>query len=298
MKNLYSILILAIMFSGCAATQKSGKVDASRIRTVCIAEHKAVREGALEAIKEGLTNRGMKYRVISGSYSRDGKQWTASVQGGQAAGCDSVLYYVALWKLQGFIVYMNYANIWMATPDRNTQLGYAIYEDPHGQHPYLKAHRKIVELIGDLFENTGAKSAPPSSSTSSAPASSNDQMDMELEMWRSVKESSNPADFEAYLSEYPNGKFTKLANNKLESLRKGKTPQRVDSLENKGAKPAPVPANDQMDVELEMWRSVKESNDPADFDTYLSVYPKGKFSKMANDRLESLRKEKPIQRKD
>lgn len=97
----------------------------------------------------------------------------------------------------------------------------------------------IVVCIPMLACGKKKKTAPPNSSTiiinnsqeptaqgrssqersSSARASSDDQM--ELEMWKSVKNSNNRADLEAYLDEYPNGKFARLANNRLDSLRSG-----------------------------------------------------------------------------
>lgn len=42
---------------------------------------------------------------------------------------------------------------------------------------------------------------------------------MELAYWQSVKDSSNPADFEAYLQQYPTGTFAGLARSRLQSLK-------------------------------------------------------------------------------
>lgn len=40
----------------------------------------------------------------------------------------------------------------------------------------------------------------------------------EITFWNSIKDSSDPADFKAYLDSYPNGKFVALANNRLKNL--------------------------------------------------------------------------------
>lgn len=40
----------------------------------------------------------------------------------------------------------------------------------------------------------------------------------EIEFWDTIKNSTNPEDFRAYLKKYPNGEFTDLAKNRLESL--------------------------------------------------------------------------------
>lgn len=42
---------------------------------------------------------------------------------------------------------------------------------------------------------------------------------IEIEYWRSIKESKDPADFEAYLKKFPNGHFTDLAWRQLDALR-------------------------------------------------------------------------------
>ena len=41
---------------------------------------------------------------------------------------------------------------------------------------------------------------------------------IELSFWDSIKNSTDPADFQAYLSKYPNGQFVALARNRLKQL--------------------------------------------------------------------------------
>jgi hypothetical protein len=45
--------------------------------------------------------------------------------------------------------------------------------------------------------------------------------EVELAYWNSIANSSNPADFESYLSQYPGGKFATLAQNKLKATKSG-----------------------------------------------------------------------------
>ncbi|WP_052700470.1 SUMF1/EgtB/PvdO family nonheme iron enzyme [Methylocucumis oryzae] len=47
------------------------------------------------------------------------------------------------------------------------------------------------------------------------PAAPTDSVNLEVVYWNSIKDSDNPADFQAYLSQYPNGTFTRLARNRL-----------------------------------------------------------------------------------
>jgi hypothetical protein len=57
-------------------------------------------------------------------------------------------------------------------------------------------------------------------------------MRMEMVFWESVRNSTDPADFSAYLEKYPNGNFAPLARNRLASLA-ARTP---------AAPPAPAPS--------------------------------------------------------
>ncbi len=46
-----------------------------------------------------------------------------------------------------------------------------------------------------------------------------DNASIELAYWNTIANSESSADFESYLSQYPNGKFTELAKNRLQSLK-------------------------------------------------------------------------------
>jgi hypothetical protein len=55
-----------------------------------------------------------------------------------------------------------------------------------------------------------------------------------------------------------------------------------------GAAPAAVAAAPHTDVELEFWRSIKDSNKPEELNAYLSSYPNGQFKSLALARIASL----------
>lgn len=46
-----------------------------------------------------------------------------------------------------------------------------------------------------------------------------DETAVELAYWNSIVNSANPADFESYLAQYPNGRFAELAKNRLQNLK-------------------------------------------------------------------------------
>jgi uncharacterized caspase-like protein len=82
-----------------------------------------------------------------------------------------------------------------------------------------------TNLIGSVYLNPAAKppagAAAPSSSTPAAVASTSGGTDVELEFWRSVKESNKPEELNAYLTNYPNGQFKSLALARIASLENG-----------------------------------------------------------------------------
>jgi uncharacterized caspase-like protein len=82
-----------------------------------------------------------------------------------------------------------------------------------------------TNLIGSVYLNPVAAPAPgaaaPSSSAPAAVASTSSSTDVELEFWRSVKESNKPEELNAYLTNYPNGQFKSLALARIASLENG-----------------------------------------------------------------------------
>ena len=100
----------------------------------------------------------------------------------------------------------------------------------------------------------------------------------ELPFWDTIKESKDPAEFTAYLEQYPNGVFASLAE------------ARRDALLAEQAEPsvAAAPEPDLATMELAFWESIKESIDPAEFTAYLEQYPEGSFATLAEARYQSL----------
>lgn len=115
-----------------------------------------------------------------------------------------------------------------------------------------------------------AAAAPPPAVTTPAP--------FELPFWDTIKESKDPAEFNAYLEQYPNGVFSSLAE------------ARRDALLAEQAEPdqTAAPEPDLATMELAFWESIKESTDPAEFAAYLEQYPGGSFAALAEARRQSL----------
>src|ERR1700716_379462 len=81
-----------------------------------------------------------------------------------------------------------------------------------------------TNLIGSVYLNpvaAPAASAAAPATTGAIAAASSGGSDVELEFWRSVKESNKPEELNAYLSSYPNGQFRSLALARIASLENG-----------------------------------------------------------------------------
>jgi adenylate cyclase len=103
--------------------------------------------------------------------------------------------------------------------------------------------------------------------------------EFELTFWESIKESVDPAEFAAYLEQYPAGTFSALA----ESRRRVLLDEAAAPATEAAAADPEVSA-----VELAFWDSVKDSSNPEMYSAYLERYPDGAFAALARVRLDEL----------
>jgi hypothetical protein len=76
-----------------------------------------------------------------------------------------------------------------------------------------------TNLIGSVYLNGApVPAAPGASQVAPVTAASVPTADVELEFWRSIKDSNKPEELNAYLSSYPNGQFKSLALARIASL--------------------------------------------------------------------------------
>lgn len=117
-----------------------------------------------------------------------------------------------------------------------------------------------------------------------APSAGGNQQ-AELLFWDSIKNSDNPATFEAYLKQFPNGVFAGLAQAKLDEL---------NAKSGNAATTAEQQVAAQAEAETAAWSGIKDSNNPAMFEAFLKQFPNGTFAPLASARLEQL-KAKPVE---
>ncbi|BAR62069.1 hypothetical protein NK6_8925 [Bradyrhizobium diazoefficiens] len=114
-----------------------------------------------------------------------------------------------------------------------------VNEETHkGQLPW--GH---TNLIGAVYLNqaptTQVANAAPTAA-GSVPAATGGSDGVELEYWRSVKESNKPEELNAYLSAYPNGQFKALALARLAAIKSGPRPRRAPSTPASILRPSPM----------------------------------------------------------
>jgi uncharacterized caspase-like protein len=79
-----------------------------------------------------------------------------------------------------------------------------------------------TNLTGTVFLNPAAAPAPAvAADASTAPAATGAASEVELEFWRTIKDSNKTEELNAYLTNYPNGTFKPLALTRIAELQNG-----------------------------------------------------------------------------
>jgi hypothetical protein len=156
-----------------------------------------------------------------------------------------------------------------------TQVRAQVNEETHkGQLPW--GH---TNLIGAVYLNPVAAAAGTQAVASNTPtaSASSGGSDVELEFWRSIKDSNKPEELNAYLTNYPNGTFKSLALARIASLENG--PSTTTRNLTTGVDPATFNADatqtteDQIGLDKGQRRDVQRRLTGLGFDTKVS----GKF---------------------
>lgn len=88
--------------------------------------------------------------------------------------------------------------------------------------------RGHTNLIGSVYLNGAPTSCGNPAVAAAAPTAvaAAPNADVELEFWRSIKDSNKPEEFNAYLTNYPNGQFRSLALARIAALENPSTATR------------------------------------------------------------------------
>lgn len=122
----------------------------------------------------------------------------------------------------------------------------------------------------------------------------------EFQLWRTVSKSGKAADYEFYLKAYPAGKFAGVAKQRIDGLngivtadaaKPADEAKAVEAADDQAVKPVEVAdagADAEKKRDLELWRQVSKTGTQVDYEKYLKAFPKGKFAKIAKNRIEGL----------
>jgi uncharacterized caspase-like protein len=140
------------------------------------------------------------------------------------------------------------------------------------QRPFISASITgvpfaLIPLDGDRPEEAVVT---PGGSTSVVDAKA-----IEFGFWQAAGSSNDVSQLRAYLSRFPYGEFTELANAKIEALER-----------------SPLGRRDSHAEELAAWGSVSRSDDVGQLNAYLAHYPGGLFADLARARVVVLTKPK------
>lgn len=98
-------------------------------------------------------------------------------------------------------------------------------------------------------------------------------------LWESIKRSSDPTVFQAFLAEFPTGFYARLARARLDELGAAQT---VTSTSRQS------PNQDLLEVDLRFWEAIANSNRRGDYLAYLQKFPNGQFAALARARIADL----------
>ena len=137
-----------------------------------------------------------------------------------------------------------------------------------------------TNLIGSVYLNPApAPTAATAASAAPALASTSANTDIELEFWRSIRDSNKPEELNAYLSSYPNGQFKSLALARIASLSDPAASNNPQTRNLSSVDPATFNANsnevteDQIGLDKGQRRDVQRRLNGLGFDTKVT----GKF---------------------
>jgi len=165
------------------------------------------------------------------------------------------------------------------SPPKDRNIGAAVY--------VYDAYKDYIGVFwvmpNDCPTNVSPNMAPNTSSSS-----------VEDQYWEAVKNSSRAGDFQAYLNQYPYGKYASIARLRINQL---------GGFVNSASSPTPAsPGNSNplpsgstaATLEEQYWDAVKNSSRIEDFQSYLRDYPNGQYVPIARLKISQLSGNAPM----
>lgn len=162
---------------------------------------------------------------------------------------------------------------WSAAQAVNSIAAYETYLESYPKGRFATSAKiKLTELKKGEKVQTSASPVPVATAATT--------IDPETAFWNEVKASNSPEYYDAYLKQYPKGKYlalARLALKKLDDAAKAEAARQ----EAERKQLAEQQKHDQLRVEREAWERAKSADSIAGYAAYLESYPKGQFSALA-----------------
>tara|TARA_Y100000034_G_scaffold113632_1_gene148861 strand:+ start:84 stop:590 length:507 start_codon:yes stop_codon:yes gene_type:complete len=154
--KMSAVAAAVTILAGCAAKQDVSRFEAEKPKTVCIAEHQAVKEGVVTSLQTGFAKHNVQTRVIPANYVMKHQAYQTDISTANTNGYDAIAFYVANWHWD-LALYMAYANIWVTNVDQSKTIAQASYRTGGGLDKFIDANDKIIELVDSMFQQVEAK---------------------------------------------------------------------------------------------------------------------------------------------
>lgn len=107
-------------------------------------------------------------------------------------------------------------------------------------------------------------------------------------LWETIKNSDDPMVFHAFLAEFPDGFYARLAQGRLDQLGAGATQSSALAQSQPSTVSRQAPEQDLLEVDLRFWEAINNSSRRGDYLAYLQKFPNGQFAALAHARLADL----------
>lgn len=131
---------------------------------------------------------------------------------------------------------------------------------------------QAIEKLKELSGAPATVASAPAPEAPQAPLAKINRNDPETALWEAVIKGNAEEDYQAYLGQYPKGKYIALAKTKLNRL-----------------KDEAKAAAEQQDQQA--WNTAQQGSSQDSYASYLSLHPQGQFAALAQGRLDKIKRE-------
>ena len=139
----------------------------------------------------------------------------------------------------------------------------------------------VITPMPTLAPPPRVQAAPAPTPAARLPAAASDPQ-REFDAWEAATRAGTRSAFEGYLSQYPGGRYTPLARDKLSGMGAAAAAPAAPAA----ARPT-APVNNAQ-AEFEVWDRAVTSGARADYERYLSLYPGGRYLDLARAAIKKL----------